>query len=118
MDLRRPIAGGIALAAALLGLVVAVVATVIGYLESRDAFEPLVPWVETAGRIAVIPLLVAGLIALIAGIVGMARRETPRGPAVAGVALAIPMLGVVALLAVISLAVAYACAGPAGACGI
>lgn len=118
MDQRRAIAGGIALAAALLGLVAAGVAAVIGYLESRDAFEPAVPWAETAGRIAIIPLLVLGLVALIAGIVGMARRETPRGPAIAGVALAIPMLGVVAILLYVSLAVAFACAGPAGACGI
>lgn len=114
---RRPIFGWIAFALALVAVLVVGGAAAYGFVQTQDAFIPGPPWAAVATSVAAIPLAVLAFLALVLGIVGLARREAPSWPAVVAIVLAIPGFGALALATFVTLTVVASCAGPAGACG-
>lgn len=113
---RRPIFGWIGFALLVLALAAAGVVVVLAAKETADAFLPMPALWALATTWGALPVGGLGLLALVAGIVGAARREKPGWPAIAALILAVPVLGAVVVSVLSWLVVLGACAGPAGAC--
>jgi hypothetical protein len=113
---RRPVFGWIAFILVALAALSLGGALVYGYLETRDAFEPGPPWFAVSATVAAVPVGILCLLALVLGIVAVARRERPGWPGAAAVVLAIPGFGYLAVVAFVAVTVITSCAGPAGAC--
>ena len=116
MTRRRPIFGWIAFGFLVLAVIAAVGSIVWGYLQTQDAFVPGPPWFMVAASTGTIPVAALGVLALLLGIVGTARREKPGWPAITAMILALPALGAAGVAAWLLATVTVACAGPAGAC--
>lgn len=114
---RRPVFGWIAFVLVVLGYLAVAGATIYGYMRTVGAFVQGPPWFAVAGSVGIIPVSVLSLLGLIGGIVGIARREQPRWPAVAAMIFSLPGLGLAAVAVYVNLVVTAACASPPGACG-
>lgn len=113
---RRPIFGWIGFALLVLALVAGAVVVVLAADATADAFLPAPALWAVATTWGGLPVGALGILALVAGIVGVARREKPGWPAIVALILSIPVLGAVVVSVLSWLVVLGACAGPAGAC--
>jgi len=115
---RRPIFGGIGFGLIVLAALAAGAIVIYAYAQTRDAFLQGPPWWALTAQLAATPVGILCFLGLVAGIVGVARREEPGWPAISAMIVALPGLGYVAFAAFIWFTVTTACSGPSGACGI
>lgn len=85
--------------------------------ETADAFLPGPPWWALATELGALPVGGVGILALLLGIVGAARREKPGWPAITAIILSLPVIGAAAVSAYLWAQVVADCAGSSGACG-
>lgn len=113
---RRPVFSWISFAVIVLAVLAAAGAVTWGYLQTQDAFVAGPPWFSVTASVGVIPIAALSFLALVLGIVALARREKPGWPAVVALILCFPGFGYAAYASWLLFTVGVACAGPAGAC--